>query len=233
MADHRHGFAILFGQRPAENRLDAEHRVVVARHQLRQRELGFTVDADVRVQKRTERREPRKHVAVRGEIRGGSGGEREDVPGRTALAEHDEVSRVADGKRPEEHGVRQGEDRRVRADAERERQHRDRGKERIPAQGAKPITQVASQIVEPRQTALIAHRLHRLRHTPGPDRRRPPASSSGVGAPPLVLGGQFQVQPQLRLELGIPTARTQRAPQARDPLAERGHSTSPSGYPLR
>ena len=68
MADHRHGFAILFGQRPAENRVDAEHRVVVARHQLRQCELGFTVDADMRAQKRTERSESRKRVAARGEI---------------------------------------------------------------------------------------------------------------------------------------------------------------------
>ncbi len=60
---------------------------------------------------------------------------------------------------------------------------RDRSEERIPAQGAKPITQVASQVVEPRQTALIAHRLHRLRHTPGPDCRYPPGGLAALGAP--------------------------------------------------
>ena len=57
MADHRDGFAILFGERPAEHRANAEHRVVIARHQLRRRELDFTVDADMRAQKRTERSE--------------------------------------------------------------------------------------------------------------------------------------------------------------------------------
>jgi hypothetical protein len=229
MADHRHGFAIPLGQRPAQDRVDAEHGVVITRDQLRQRELRFTVDTDMRVQERTEGRESRKHGAVRGEIRGGGGREREDVAARAALTKHDEVARVADGKRPQEHRVGQGEDRCVRADAERQRQHRDRGEHRIAAQGTNAVTQVARQIVEPRQTALVAHRLHRLRHTTGPDRRRSPGALDGVCAPALVLGGELQMQPQFCLEFGIPTARTHRSPQTRHPLAECGHRASQSG----
>jgi hypothetical protein len=229
MADDGHGFAILFGQRTPENGVDAEHRVVVARHQLCHRQLGFAVHADMRVQCRTERREPRQHVAAFSQVRGGSGREREDVPGRTVLAQHDQAAWVADGKRPQEHSVRQGEDRRVRADAERQHQHCDRRKHRIPPQGTKPVVQVARQIGEPGYAALIAKRLHRLRHTPGPDNRSPRSLLAGAAAPPLVFGGQFQVQPEFRLEFGIPTARPQGSPQTRHPLAERGHWTSPAG----
>ena len=47
---------------------------------------GLTVDADVRVRSRTDSGEPRKNIVA--EVYGGSGIEREDVPGGTALAEH-------------------------------------------------------------------------------------------------------------------------------------------------
>ncbi len=104
IADDDHRFAILFGQRASDNSVDAEHCVVVAGHGLRQCEFGLTVDTDVRVESGPECGEPRKNVVA--EVHGGSGIEREDVPGRTALAEHDEIARVTDGKRPEEDGVR-------------------------------------------------------------------------------------------------------------------------------
>ncbi len=70
MADDRDGLAIQFGQRASGKGVDAEHRVIVARHRLGQRELGLTGYADVRVLSGTERSEPGKHVVAFGEVRG-------------------------------------------------------------------------------------------------------------------------------------------------------------------
>ena len=221
MADHRQRFAILFDERPPENGADAEHCVVIARHPLYQCEFCFTVYADVRIEPWTKRGESRQNVATAGEIDGGSGGKREDVPVRADLAKHDELARVADGKRPKEHSLGQGKDRRVRADAERERQYGDRGKHRVPAQGTKPITQVASQIGEPGQAPLIASGLHPLGNAAYPDHGRSPRVLPRVGARQLMLGGHFEVQAKFFFDVGVSPARPDRAPQPDDPFAER------------
>ena len=121
--------------------------MVVAGHRLRQRELGLPVHTGVRVEKRTECRESRERVVPFAEICGSPGGKGKDiVPGRAALVEHDELLRIADGKRAQEHGVGDGKNRRVRTDAKRERQHRDRRKERIAAEDAECVANVATEV---------------------------------------------------------------------------------------
>ena len=70
MADHGDGFAILFGQRASEQpRERRAPRGSCPTPDCASASSVFTVDADVRAQKRTERSESRKHVAAWGEIR--------------------------------------------------------------------------------------------------------------------------------------------------------------------
>ena len=145
MADHRDGFAILFGERPSEHRAERRApRGSCPTPDCVSRELVSPLTLTCVPRSGRNAASPESASRPGGEIRGGSGGEREDVPAGSALTQHDEIARVGDGKRPQEHGVRQGEDRRVRADAERERQHRDRREERVPAQAAEPVANVAT-----------------------------------------------------------------------------------------
>src|SRR6266508_5381087 len=95
-----------------------------------------------------------------------------------------------------------------------------------PAQGTKPITQVASQIVKPRQTALVAHCVHRLRDGSSCN-SCDPRGVVGVPASPSVLGGKFQMQPQFLLQVAIVSAWLKGSPETSNPLAEAGHSHSP------
>ena len=162
MTDDGNRFAILFSEGPAENGIGAHHRVIVARHPLNQCELGLTVHGDVRIQNRAECREPGQHLAARAEVQRRRG-ERKDVAARTALTEHHEFLRVGDGKGPEQDDVGQGEDCDVRADAEREGRHRDRGKHRIPAQAANGVLHVATEILEPGPYALLVYHRHCFR----------------------------------------------------------------------
>ena len=53
------------------------------------------------------------------------------------------------------------------ADADRERQQRDRGKRWTAPQRANPMAEVAAQIIEPRQASLLAQRLHGLNDSAG------------------------------------------------------------------
>ena len=72
MADHRHGLSILLGQRASDHGVDPEHRVIVAGHGLRQRQLGLAVHAGVRVEKRPERGESRERIVILAQIGSGA-----------------------------------------------------------------------------------------------------------------------------------------------------------------
>ena len=65
-------------------------------------------------------------------------------------------------ERPQQHAVDDREDGGVRADPERERDDRHRCKDRRASERPQPVMHVADQILEPRQAALIAQRIHRL-----------------------------------------------------------------------
>src|SRR4029079_8170262 len=70
-----------------------------------------------------------------------------------------ESLRVRNGKWPQDDRVDQRVDARVRADAERERQDRDRGEGRRAAQGAEPVPDVAEEGVEPAHHVRVARLL--------------------------------------------------------------------------
>ena len=60
------------------------------------------------------------------------------------------------------------------------------------------------------------------------DRRALSRGFDGSPPPLFGLGSHFHVQAQLGLEIGVTPARTERAPQTREPLAKAGHWLSGS-----
>jgi hypothetical protein len=58
MTDDGDRLAILLRQRAARDGMGTDHRVIVSRHPLDQRELGLAVHRDMRVGNRAKRREP-------------------------------------------------------------------------------------------------------------------------------------------------------------------------------
>jgi hypothetical protein len=135
---------------------------------------------------------------------------------------------MAHRQRPEQHGIRHREDCRVRADAERKRQSCHRGERWATAQPPEPIPEVAGQIVEPRQAALITHRVHAPGDPAGVDR----GDSLGVvrlgTLPPRVIRAHLEVEAQFLFELGVSPVRSQASPKADDPLTQPGQAGSPS-----
>ena len=67
-----------------------------------------------------------------------------------------ELFRVRDGKRPKHHGVDQRKDRRVRPDAQRERQHCDERERGAVAQHANRVARVVDHRVEPGKNVGVA-----------------------------------------------------------------------------
>ncbi len=117
----------IVGERAPDQRRDAERREEVGRDvhadDFFRRARSGQVDAVV-----VERRDPlecRRALAPADEVR-----RREHVgaarPPRVGFPHHDQASGIAERQRLEQHRVDDREDRRVRADAQRERQHRDR-----------------------------------------------------------------------------------------------------------
>ena len=68
-------------------------------------------------------------------------------------------------------------------------------------QHAQPVPHVARHVVEPRQAALIAQRLHRLRRRRRPRSRRARGVVGRRASALRVVGGQFEMQPELLLEI--------------------------------
>ena len=67
-----------------------------------------------------------------------------------------QARRVRVGQRTHQHAAHDAEDRGVRADAERERQHDDDGEAGLSAQRANRVLQVAARIVDPDKRPFIA-----------------------------------------------------------------------------
>ena len=67
------------------------------------------------------------------------------------------------------------------------------GEARTAAQHAQPVAHVARHIVEPRQAALIAQLLHRLRHAAGANAGRARRLTRRLAATLCVLGGELEM----------------------------------------
>ena len=97
--------------------------------------------------------------------------------------------RVAHRKRAEDHRVQHLINRRIRADAERERQNRRRGEHRIVAQLSERVDQVLGQVVEEGEASLVAIRFVELRDGAEAAPRRRLRICRGEAAP-FVIGNQ-------------------------------------------
>ena len=71
----------------------------------------------------------------------------------------DQLIRILVRQRTQQHGVHDAEDRRVRADPEREGKHDDAGEAWRATQCARRVLQIAAKIVEPDERARIALQL--------------------------------------------------------------------------
>jgi hypothetical protein len=230
VTDHGDRIGFTVGQGASERGVNAEHRVIVAGDGLHERELRLAGDAHVGVRDRTECGQPGQHGAAAvaaGQGRGRAGREGEHVAGGAVLAEDDQPARVGHRQRAQEHGVGEREDGGVGADAERERHHRDGGEQRIAAQAAHGVAQVASEVVEPRQAALVADRVEALRQGAAPHDGRAARIGRRRIAAARVLGRQLEMRAQFLGDVGVAPGRSQRAPQSPAPLAQPRHRLAP------
>jgi hypothetical protein len=235
VAEHHHGVAaghlILVGPEGAPQLgLHADHRKEVAGHQhadrLPRRGAGPGVECHDVLFERDQPFEapaaiPHVHVIAirRAQDRPDRGG-----GGRT---DRKHLGGARHSERPEQERVGKAEHRAVGADADCKRDDRHRREARIFGEHAAAVAQVAREIVEPGQPALIAHRLHRLRDAAGLERG---CASRRVGrraAALRILGRELHMQPQLLFEVAVGAAATERAPEPDDPFAERDHAIPP------
>src|SRR5206468_2205174 len=102
------------------------------------------------------------------------------------------------------------EDRAVGADANSQREDSNDREARVLCQHPAAIVQVTREIAQPRQPALIAQGLHRLRE----------AGRSDVAS---VSRRQFKMHAELTIQIAVAPCRTKRAPETTDPLTQRRH----------
>jgi hypothetical protein len=82
---------------------------------------------------------------------------------RRVLPDHDQLIRVSVGQRPKKDRVNDTEDGAVRADPERQRQHRNRGECGVLGQHAQAVFHVLSEVSDHIAFPLCAHRRGVLR----------------------------------------------------------------------
>ena len=87
------------------------------------------------------------------------------------VAQVDEPVAVAVGQRLEQHAADDAEDRRVGADAERQREDDDGGEAGAVSQRAQRVPEIGRDALEPGQSALVAHGFGRLREAAGREQR--------------------------------------------------------------
>ena len=145
------------------------------------------------------------------------------------VAEVDQPVAVAMGQRLEQHAAHDAEDRGGGADAEREGDHDDRGEPAIPAQGAKAVAEVGHRVIDPRQPALLPHRLGGLGEAAG---REPRLAARGLGieAAPDQLGSlQLEVGLQLLAEIVVLPMAGEQTAEAGECHAQVSHGASSRG----
>ena len=139
------------------------------------------------------------------------------------LRHDDELVRVGHGQRLEEQAVRHGGDGSGRPDADRQRPRRRRREPGPPGQAAHADAQIDPQVVEPRQAALVAQRVHRLGKTAQAHSRQPRRLRRGAALRVKLVLRLFEMEAQLALEIVVGRVAPERAPQTTPPLAKDGH----------
>ncbi len=123
--------------------------------------------------------------------------------GRTLRADDDKIIGAGGPKKTEHHRVHQTEDRRVRADAKRQRKDRDRGEARVAAQRTPGEPKVGAKIVEALQSPAFAAAVLGGLHRPEFHAR---AACGFVGAQAgshKIRRIGFDVRAQFRLHFGL------------------------------
>ena len=147
-----------------------------------------------------------------------------EVRGVLVELRHDhELVRVGHRQRLEEQGIRHGGNCSSRADAGRQRQRSRRREPGTPRQAAHADPHVGPQVVEPRQTALVAQGLHRLREATETNARQPRGFGRRMALAAKLLLRLFEMEAQLALEIVVGRVAPERAPQTAQALAEDSH----------
>ena len=126
-------------------------------------------------------------------------------------------------ERPQRRGIIHSKDRSVDADADGQREQRQRGKARIPAQRSQCIANVLEEAIEQRQSASLAMSFAELRDTAKMQPRSAQRFIRRKAAAPVVFCEQIEVRLQLLAEIAVQTRGSEERPDAVKKLAHRGH----------
>ena len=139
--------------------------------------------------------------------------------------------RPLDRQGAEEERVHQAEDRRVRPDAEREREQGDGGEDGVGGEPPQAVARVLQQHVDRRQTALLAIALRRRCDSAELDERLTPRLLRLEPGAHAVLHVQLQVALELLGQLAVARAASEHSGQAHEeaPDRSRAHQDSCGG----
>jgi hypothetical protein len=130
---------------------------------------------------------------------------------------------LREGQRAQKEGVDDGEDDKIRTDAEREDEHRDESEGVVAAKGAHGEAEVLQEDVEPGKAASGALGFARLLDVTKAEEGRTAGFPRGEAAGDVLFDGEFQVKRQLGLEVGILLRLAEEGENTSEGLAERGH----------
>ncbi len=143
---HRHAI-VLRPKQPADRRPETEEREVAARDEVPEaRRLDVAVDRHIEWHRRVARHREARHAIANQFV--GLIGESVADAGLALLAEHEQRFRITDGQRLPQDGVDEREQRRVRADADGEREHRGRRESRTLPKCPDRVTKILTGLLE-------------------------------------------------------------------------------------
>ena len=213
----RAGVAVSAIQQPPERGPERERLKEALRNLRGSRRFGFPFDRkrDRQGFLRDEIRHGRRPVPEPGEV---------VVRERAVVAVVDahHLVRPIDRHRPEEKGVRDGEDRNVRANAERERQERDNGEARATEDQAKRVVKVPPEVLEPAEGASVAMGVLLSLRTDHAASRRLGRRGRQTAASEILFG-KSEMSADLTVELGLRPRRSDEREKALNELAKRSH----------
>jgi hypothetical protein len=126
----------------------------------------------------------------------------------------------AHGQRAQDERVDHAEDRRVGADADRQRQDHDDREGTVSRETAQRMPRVTAEIREPGQPPLIPQRLHRLRYAAMPDSHRTRDTFVRLTRTRCALSRHLRVDSQLLPQIAVATCPAKHSGQTLRPLAK-------------
>ena len=166
------------------------------------------------------------------EIAAGHVGARLGMPSERA-PQVDEAVGLGIGKWLQDPCVHEAEDRGVRADAEGEGQQGDGAEGRVPAQQARPESQVPPQDIQPRHTAAVAVALLRRLDAAEPGEGLPASVFGREAGAPAIVGVHLQVALDLLGQLPLPPLLLEEIGQSQHEDAQPPHRGSSPGVRKR